>query len=56
MKDNNINLVDVLTKESLHRCFNQWGIEGTLEKIHQLCTNEAMLDSMLRNFWEIVRG
>jgi len=48
--DEQIELVDFLTKESLKRCFKRWGIEGTEEKIHELCLNEAMKECFLRNY------
>jgi len=48
--DEQIELVDFLTKESLKRCFKQWGIELTEEKIHELCLNEAMKECFLRNY------
>lgn len=48
------DLVDVLTKESLHRCFNKFGIEGTLEKIEELCFTDAMRECFLRNYNELL--
>lgn len=47
------DLVDVLTKESILRCFKKFGIEGTLEKIEELCFTDAMRDCFLRNFYKI---
>ena len=48
--DEQIELVDFLTKESLKSCFKKWGIEHTEEKIHELCLNEAMKECFLRNY------
>jgi len=48
--DEQIELVDFLTKESLKRCFVRWGIERSEEKIHELCLNEAMKECFLRNY------
>jgi len=48
--DEQIELVDFLTKESLKRCFNKFGLEGTEQKIHELCLNEAMKECFLRNY------
>lgn len=52
--DEQIDLVDFLTKESLKRCFRQFGIEGTEEKIYELCKNEAMRDCFIRNYNELL--
>jgi hypothetical protein len=51
--DEQVDLVNFLTKESLRRCFRRWGIEGSLEKIHELCKNEAMKECFIRNFYEM---
>jgi hypothetical protein len=47
------DLVDVLTKESILRCFKKFGIEGSLEKIEELCINDTMRECFMRNFYEI---
>lgn len=52
--DEQIDLVDFLTKESLKRCFRQWGIEKSEEKIHELCLNDAMKQCFLRNYNELL--
>ncbi len=52
--DEQIDLVDFLTKESLRRCFRQWGIEKSEEKIHELCLNDAMKQCFLRNYNELL--
>jgi len=54
--DESADLVNFLTKSSLKRCFNIWGIEGTEEKIHELCLNEAMKQCFLRNYNELLKG
>jgi len=48
--DEQIELVDVLTKDALKRCFKFWGIEHSEEKIKELCKNEAMKECFLRNY------
>jgi len=50
------DLVDVLTKDALKRCFKIWGLEYTEEKIHELCLNEAMKECFLRNYKELLKG
>lgn len=52
--DEQIDLVDFLTKESLRRCFKKWGIEFTEEKICELCLNDAMKQCFLRNYNELL--
>lgn len=52
--DEQVDLVDFLTKQSLKRCFNKFGIEGSEEKIHELCQNEAMKECFLRNYNELL--
>jgi len=52
--DEQVELVDFLTKESLKRCFRKWGIELTEEKIYELCLNEAMKECFLRNYNELL--
>jgi hypothetical protein len=52
--DEQVDLVDFLTKESLKRSFNKFGIEGTEMKIYELCKNEAMRDCFIRNYKELL--
>ncbi|MFW6311710.1 MAG: hypothetical protein ACOC1K_05690 [Nanoarchaeota archaeon] len=55
--DKNINIIDVLAQDALRRAFNVYGIEGTLEKIHELCKNvPAVKEVHLRNFNLLVKG
>lgn len=49
------NLVDILTIDSLKRCFNSWGIEATEDKINTLCKDyPKMKEVMLRNYKGLV--
>lgn len=52
--DEQVDLVDHLTKESLKRCFRNWGIEKTEEKIYELCNNNAMRDCFIRNYNQMI--
>jgi hypothetical protein len=53
MKEHNI--VDILAKEALKRCFNVYGLEGTLEKIYELCSKyPLLLEVHLRNYYELL--
>jgi hypothetical protein len=56
MDNEQSNLVDVLTKESLKRCWKKWGIDHTFDKINELCKNEAMKECFLRNYKELLKG
>jgi hypothetical protein len=49
-------LVDVMTQESLKRCFKKWGVEKTEEKIFELCKIEAMRECLLRNYYKLLKG
>jgi hypothetical protein len=49
------DLVDVLTKESILRCFKKFGIEGTEQKINELCLNDVMRECFLKNYKELLR-
>lgn len=53
---NEEQLVDVLTMDALKRCFAKWGVEGTEDKIKEICPTPEMRDVMLRNYNRLVRG
>lgn len=49
-------MVNILTRDSLRRCFAKWGIEKTEEKIYELCRYEVMRDCFLRNYKKLLKG
>jgi len=53
---NQEDVVDVLAKKSIKRCWNLWGIDATFDKIHELCINKAMKECFLKNYYELLRG
>ena len=48
-------LIGVLTKDALKRCFKKWGIEHTEEKINELCVVDSMKEVFLINYRELLR-
>ena len=36
------NVIELMARESLHRCVQIWGIEGTEQKIKELCSHPKM--------------
>jgi len=47
--------INLMAKDALLRCFNVYGIEGTLEKIHSVCDRfPEMKEIHLRNFYELL--
>jgi len=49
--------IDVEINKQLHKCFNKWGIEGSLEKIEELYKHMPELkEKWITSFWKIVRG
>lgn len=48
-------VIDIMTKESILKCFKVWGIEKTEEKIIEHSQNETMKNHMLKNYYELIR-
>jgi hypothetical protein len=51
-----LELVDILTQDSLKRCFKLWGIEYTETKINELCVNETMRERVMKNYKQLLKG
>ena len=50
-------IVDLMAQESLLRCFKVYGIEGTEQKINEICKNLPKLKEVhLRNFKLLIKG
>jgi len=47
-----INIVDVLAQDALKRCFKVYGIEGTEDKIKEIClpVSKNLYECQMRNY------
>lgn len=53
-----INIVDVMAQDALKRCFKEWGIERTEEKIKEICLPRypQLYECHMRNYKLLIQG